>query len=54
MPLHKGDKRAAFIGMVLTTIGLFVVAYVIVLLTNAKFAGHEKAATPGAAATTTH
>ena len=50
MPLHKGDKGAGFIGMILTTIALFAVAYGIVMLTNAKFAGHEKAA-PGAAAT---
>jgi hypothetical protein len=40
MPLHSGDKKAAFIGMIVTTALLFIMAFTIVKLTNAKFAGH--------------
>ena len=44
MPLHRGDKSAGFIGLIATAALLFAIAYGIVLLTNAKFAGHEKGA----------
>ncbi len=44
------DKAAAFRGLIITAILLFVVAYTVVLLTNRKFAGHEA----GAAAAETH
>lgn len=43
MPLYKGDKAAGFIGMIITTLALFVIAFTIVQLTNAKFAGHGEA-----------
>jgi len=39
--LEPGDKRSAFIGMVVTAALLFVFAYSIVLWTNSKFAGGE-------------
>jgi hypothetical protein len=53
MALYKEDKRAAFVGLVVTTLALVAVAWGIVLATNAKFAGHEKAA-PGAPAAAQH
>lgn len=37
--LESGDKRSAFIGMIVTSILLFIVAFTIVQLTNAKHAG---------------
>ena len=40
MSLHAGDKRAAFIGMIVTAGLLFIMSDTIVKLTNAKFAGH--------------
>ena len=40
MALHVGDKKAAFIGMIVTAALLFVMAFTIVKLTNAKFARH--------------
>lgn len=40
MSLLPGDKRAAFVGMVVTTVLLFIMSFTIVKLTNAKFAGH--------------
>lgn len=39
--LQPSDKRSAFVGMVVTSILLFLFAYGIVLATNAKFAGSE-------------
>ena len=39
--LEPGDKRSAFVGMVVTAALLFVFAYGIVLWTNSKFAGGE-------------
>jgi hypothetical protein len=47
MALHIGDKRAAFIGMIVTAAALFVMAFTIVKLTNAKFAGHKAEAKAG-------
>ena len=44
MSLYAGDKRAAFVGMIVTAGLLFIMAFTIVKLTNAKFARHEKAA----------
>jgi hypothetical protein len=38
------DKSAAFMGLIVTTILIFVVVLTIVKLTNAKYAGHEEAA----------
>jgi hypothetical protein len=37
--LEPSDKRTAFVGMIVTTILLFVFAFTIVKLTNAKYAG---------------
>ena len=48
MALHSGDKRAAFIGMIVTAAVLFAMSYTIVQLTNAKFAGHKAEAKAGA------
>jgi hypothetical protein len=39
--LETGDKRSAFVGMIVTAILLFVFAFGIVKLTNAKYAGGE-------------
>ena len=47
MALHSGDKRAAFIGLIVTASLLFVMSYGIVLWTNAKFAGHAAAPAAG-------
>ena len=41
--LEPGDKRSAVIGMILTSIALFISAFTIVQLTNAKFAGESHA-----------
>ena len=41
MSLYPEDKRAAFIGMIVTAALLFGMAFTIVKLTNAKFAGHK-------------
>jgi hypothetical protein len=49
MALHEGDKKAAFIGMIVTAALLFAMAFTIVKLTNAKFArekGEAKAEQP--------
>ena len=40
MALHAGDKKAAFVGMIVTSLLIFIMAFTIVKLTNAKFAGH--------------
>ena len=40
---QPGDKAAAFRGLIITSILLFVVAFGIVKLTNMKFAGHAPA-----------
>jgi hypothetical protein len=42
------DKPAAFRGLIITTVLLFVMAYTIVQLTNRKFASHAPAAAAGA------
>jgi len=43
MSLALGDKKAAFVGMIVTTALLFVMAFTIVKLTNSHFE-KEKAA----------
>ena len=48
MSLYAGDKRAAFVGMIVTTALLFIMVFTIVKLTNAKF---DKAHPPAAGAT---
>jgi hypothetical protein len=43
---HKGDARAAFLGLILGAVILFSILYTIVRLTNARYARHaEPAAT---------
>ncbi|HET6681060.1 MAG TPA: hypothetical protein VFG84_07650 [Gemmatimonadaceae bacterium] len=44
---HPSDRKAAFIGMIVTMIAIFVVCFTIVELTNKKYEGHaaEAAAT---------
>jgi hypothetical protein len=44
--LEPSDKRSAVIGMLVTSIALFIVAFTIVQLTNAKFAGQSHAEAP--------
>jgi hypothetical protein len=39
--LEPGDKRSAYVGMIVTAALLFVFAYGIVLWTNSKFSGDE-------------
>lgn len=46
---HSGDKSAGFTGLILGSIGLFVMVFAVVKVTNAKFAGHA-AAPPAATA----
>jgi len=49
MALHHGDKKAAFIGMIVTAILLFAMSFTIVKLTNAKFAREKGEAKAGQA-----
>ena len=44
---HGSDKGAAFVGMLVTTALLVIMAFTIVQLTNAKFAGHAAEAKSG-------
>jgi hypothetical protein len=39
--LEPGDKRSAFLGMIVTTVILFIFAFGIVQWTNSQFAGAE-------------
>ena len=39
--LESGDKRSAFIGMIVTSVILFLFAFGIVKWTNTRFAGAE-------------
>lgn len=39
--LQSGDKRTAFVGMIITSVILFFFAFGIVKWTNARFAGAE-------------
>ena len=51
---HAGDKSAAFTGLILGAIAIFVLMFAIVRFTNAKYAGHGTgegtSAAPAAAA----
>lgn len=40
---HRGDARAAFMGLIFGAIALLAICYVIVQLTNRKFEGHSAA-----------
>jgi hypothetical protein len=45
--LQPGDKRAAFMGLIVTAVLLFIIAFSIVQITNASYAGDETpASTP--------
>ncbi|MDB4879920.1 MAG: hypothetical protein JWL60_1366 [Gemmatimonadetes bacterium] len=48
---HEGDKSAAFTGLILGGIGIFVLCFAIVRITNAAYAGksHGEGAAPAAA-----
>jgi hypothetical protein len=46
--LQPEDKKAAMTGMIVTAISLFIVAFVIVILTNKKFEGAAHGAAPAA------
>ncbi|MBL8982162.1 MAG: hypothetical protein JNL26_08255 [Gemmatimonadetes bacterium] len=48
--MQHNDQPAAFKGLIVTAVLLFVMAYGIVMWTNAKFASH----TPAAAGETKH
>ena len=39
---QPGDKAAAFKGMIVTAVLLFVMSYAIVIVKNRQFASHEK------------
>lgn len=41
MSLFPGDKRAAFVGLIGGTVLILATMYAVVLMTNAKFAGHH-------------
>ena len=47
MSLYDGDKRAAFVGLVVTAALLFIMSFTIVKLTNAKFAREKGEAKAG-------
>ena len=42
--LEPGDKRSAYLGMIVTAVILFIFAFGIVQWTNSKFAGAEHGA----------
>ena len=51
---QPGDKSAAFTGLILGAITIFVIVFAIVRMTNAKYAGQAEGGEAPAAATTTH
>ena len=46
---QSSDKGAAFTGLIVTSVALFLLAFGIVKWTKAKFAGHEPGKAPAAA-----
>lgn len=42
--LEPGDKRSAFVGMIVTAVLLFILAFGLVQWTNSRFAGGEHGA----------
>jgi hypothetical protein len=46
---QPGDKSAAFTGLILGAITIFVIIFSIVRITNAQYAGHGEGAEPAAA-----
>jgi hypothetical protein len=53
MPLHSGDKPAAFVGLVGGLVLVLVMVVSIIAWTNSRFEGHTAGA-PAAGAPTTH
>ena len=51
---HPGDKSAAFTGLILGAIAIFVICFAIVRFTNAKYAGHSAEGGEAAPAASTH
>jgi hypothetical protein len=49
---HPGDKSAAFTGLILGAIAIFVICFAIVRFTNAQYAGHSAAGEAAPAAST--
>ena len=49
---HEGDKSAAFTGLILGAIAIFVIVFSIVRMTNAHYADEAKDGTPAAAEAT--
>lgn len=45
---HPEDRNAAFTGLIVGVVALFVLCFGIVKMTNAKFASHEKPAAEAA------
>ncbi len=45
---QPGDKSAAFTGLILGAITIFVIVFAIVRMTNARYAGHAEGAEPAA------
>jgi hypothetical protein len=43
---RPGDKSAGFTGLILGAIGLFVIVFAIVRITNAKYSGEHEEAKP--------
>lgn len=41
---HPEDRKAAFTGLIVGAVALFIIGFTIVQLTNRKFAGHEQPA----------
>jgi hypothetical protein len=41
---HSGDKSAAFTGLILGAIAIFIIVFAIVRLTNARYSGEHAAA----------
>lgn len=50
---QPGDKSAAFTGLILGAITIFVICFAIVRMTNAKYAGHGESGESGETAPTT-
>ena len=46
---QPGDKSAAFTGLILGAITIFVIIFSIVRMTNARYSAHEDAEAPAAA-----
>jgi hypothetical protein len=45
---HPEDRRAAYMGLIIGAVALFVIVVSIVKVTNARFASHERPAAEAA------